>query len=118
LGGGAWPEILLLKRYYIRVSFVSNSPILFAIYLVVYGVVGMVIGALTGLLASLVTGYGSKWILKDGFLGWIGLVAGFFGCTPWPRYAVVVAIVVAVLLPALHEVDRFARARTDRTREN
>jgi hypothetical protein len=109
---------LLLKRYYVPVSFVSNSPIVFAIYLVVYGVVGMGIGALTGLLASLVAGYGSKRILQDAFLGWTGLVAGFFGCAPWPRYAVVVAIVTAVLLPVLHEVYRFMRARTDGTREN
>jgi hypothetical protein len=68
--------MLFLKRYYIRVLFVSNSLVIFAIYLAVYGVVGMVIGALTGLLVSLVTGFGSKSILKDAFLGWIGLVAG------------------------------------------
>jgi uncharacterized membrane protein YeaQ/YmgE (transglycosylase-associated protein family) len=90
---------------------VSNSFILFAIYLVVYGVVGMVIGALTGLWASLITGYDSKRILKDAFLGWIGLEAGFFGCRSWPRYAIAVAIGTAVLLPALHEVYRFTRAR-------
>lgn len=101
----------LFKRYYIRIFFVSNSFTSFAIYLVAYGVVGMVIGALTGLWASLVTGYDSKRILKDAFLGWIGLVAGFFGCARWPRKASVVAIVVAVLLPALHEGYRFARAR-------
>jgi hypothetical protein len=96
---------------------VSNSLVI-AIYLAVSGVVGMVIGTLTGLLASLVTGFGWKSILKDAFLGWIGLVAGFFGCTPWPRYAIAVAIATAVLLPALHEVYRFTRARFDRTRES
>jgi hypothetical protein len=90
------------KRYYIRVV-VSNSLVTFAIYLAVYGVVGMVIGALTGLLASLVTGFAWKSILKDAFLGWIGLAAGFFGCIskPWPRYAIAVAVATAVLLPAL-----------------
>jgi hypothetical protein len=90
---------------------VSNSFIIFAIYTAVYSVVGMVIGALTGLLASLVTGYGSKSILEDAYLGAIGLVGGFIGCisTPWPRKASVVAIVTAVLLPALHEVYRFSR---------
>jgi hypothetical protein len=93
------------------VYFVSNSFIIFAIYTAMYSVVGMVIGALTGLLASLETGYGSKSILKDAYLGAIGLVGGFIGCisTPWPRKAFVVAIVTAVLLPALHEVYRFTR---------
>jgi hypothetical protein len=96
------------------VTSVTNSPTIFAIYLGVFAVVGMGIGALVGSLASLVAGYGSKWILKDAFLGAIGLVAGFFGCTPWPRNAVVVAIVIAVLLPVLNEVYRFNQARTDR----
>jgi uncharacterized membrane protein YeaQ/YmgE (transglycosylase-associated protein family) len=93
-------------------------PVVVAVYVVVYSLVGMVIGALTGLLASLVTGYDSKRILKDAFLGWIGLVAGFFGCTHWPRFAIGVAIATAVLLPALLEAYRFTRARFNRTRES
>jgi hypothetical protein len=94
------------------VFYVSNSFIVFAMYTAMYSVLGMVIGALVGLLASLVTGFGSKAILKDAYLGAIGLVGGFIGCmsTPWPRKAFIVAIATAVLLPALHEGYRFTRA--------
>jgi uncharacterized membrane protein YeaQ/YmgE (transglycosylase-associated protein family) len=126
-------------RYYVRVFPVS--PVVVAVFLVVYSLVGMAIGALTGWLASLVTKSGPKWILNDALLGSIGFLAAFIGCMfiPWPSNTVVeqlegggtvattmsryqhperVAIVMAVLLPLLHEVYRFARAHTDATREN
>jgi hypothetical protein len=117
------------------------SPNVFVIYFAVYTVAGMAIGALTGWLASLVTKSGPKWILKDALLGSIAFLVGFIGCMfiPWPSNRVVehlegggtvastmsryqhpewVAIVMAVLLPLLHEVYRFTQARFDRTRES
>jgi hypothetical protein len=123
------PGILLFWREYIRVFAVS--PSVFVIYLVVYTIAGMAIGVLTGWLASLVTKSGPKRILKDAFLGSIGFLAGFIGClfvptvveklssggtvtTAMSRYQhpELVAITIAVLLPVLHEVYRFTRART------
>ena len=125
------------KRYYIRVFPVS--PIVVAFYLIVFAIVGMAIGAVSGWLASLITKCGQQGILKDAFLGSFGYLAGFVGCIfmPWPENTVVedlggggsvattmnqyqhperVAIVIAVLLPLLHELYRFKRTRTNRRR--
>ncbi len=57
--------------------------------------------------------YGSKWLLKNAFLGSIGLFAVFIGCahTPCQRKAATAGIAIAVLLAALHEAYRFTRAR-------
>lgn len=106
--------------------------------LVVYVVAGMAIGALTGWLASLTTKCGPKGIFKDVFLGLFGYFAGFIGCIvmPWPTNTIVenlpgggsfsstsnryqhperVAIVMAILLPLLHELYRLKRARAKLT---
>lgn len=106
--------------------------------LVLYAIGGMVIGALSGWLASLITKCGQKAVVRDGFLGSLGFFVGFIGCAliPWPSNTVVerlkgggtvattmsryqhperVAIVMAVLLPLLHELYRFKCARTKLT---
>ena len=113
-------------------------PTLVVIRLVLYAIAGMAIGALSGWLVSLITKCGPKGALRDAFLGSFGFLAGLIGCifVPWPTNTVVeqlegggsvattmntyqhperVAIVVAVLLPLLHEVYRFRRARTKLT---
>ena len=105
------------------------------LFLVIYAVAGMAIGALSGWLVSLITKCGPKGFLRDMFLGSFGFLAGFVGCIfmPWPTNTVVkhlagggtlettmasyqhperVAIVMAVLLPLLHELYRIKRART------
>ena len=112
------------------------SPIVVIFYLIVYALAGMALGALSGWLASLITKCGRQGIVKDVFLGSFGYLAGFIGCIfmPWPRNTVVeqlegggsvattmntyqhperVAIVMAVLLPLLHELYRFKRTRTN-----
>jgi len=117
-------------RYYLEMFPISP---LFAIFsLVVYALAGMAIGALTGWLTSLITKRGQQWLLKDGFLGSFGYLAGFVGCIfmPFPRNTVVkqlegggsvattmntyqhperVAIALAVLLPLLHELYRWRK---------
>ena len=120
------------KRYHIRVF-----PVLI-IALILYAIAGMAIGALTGWLTSLIRRSRPRRVLKDAFLGSFGFLAGFFGCVfmPWPENTVVeqlkgggsvtttmntyqhperVAIVVAVLLPLLHELYWFKRAHTKLT---
>ena len=120
------------KRYYISVF---EPPLIVVIlYLVLCAVAGMAIGALSGWLISLITKCGPKVFLRNIFLGSFGFLAGFIGCIfmPWPTNTVVehlegggtvastmsryqhperVAIVMAVLLPLLHELYRFKRAR-------
>ena len=109
--------------------------IIVIIYMVLYVVAGMAIGALSGWLISLITKCGSKGVFRDMFLGSFGFLAGSIGCTfmPWPTNTIVehlegggtvastmpryqhperIAIVMAVLLPLLHELYRFKRART------
>ena len=121
-----------VQRYYIRVFPVF--PILVAIYLVAYALAGMAIGALSGWLASVITKCGPNGVVRDTFLGSFGFLAGFIGCifVPWRRNTVVeqlsgggsvvttmnryqhperIAIIMAVLLPLLHELYRFKRAR-------
>ena len=103
--------------------------------LVLCAIAGMGIGALSGWLISLITKCGPKGVFKDMFLGSFGFLAGFIGCVfvPWPSNTVVehlegggavattmssyqhperAAIVMAFLLPLLHELYRFKRART------
>ncbi len=104
------------------------SWFLVALYLVAYAIAGMAIGAITGWAVSLLTKGGRQKLLKDAFLGACGFLAGFIGCIymPWPRNTVVtsldgggsvattmsryqhperIAIVVAMLLPLLHELS-------------
>jgi uncharacterized membrane protein YeaQ/YmgE (transglycosylase-associated protein family) len=103
------------------------SPVVMVISLVVYALAGMAIGALTGWLTSLITKCGQKGLLKDGFLGSFGHLAGFIGSisVPWPRNTITyrleggtevsstmnsyqhperVAIAIAILLPLLREL--------------
>ena len=77
----------------------------------------------------------SRGLGKDAFLGGVGFFVGYIGCAylPWPKNTVVevlkgggsvtttmnryqhparVAVVVAVLLPLLHEIYRYKRTRT------
>jgi hypothetical protein len=103
-----------------------------AFYLAAYAVVGMAIGAITAWLVFLLTRAGRPRLLKDALLGSFGSLAGFIGCIsmPWPRNTVVtqldgggsvattmntyqhperVAIVIAIVLPLLHELYRWRR---------
>jgi len=112
--------------------------ILVVFWLVLCAIAGMAIGVLSGWLTSLITKCGPKGVFRNIFLGSLGFLAGFIGCMliPWPSNTVVehlegggtvattmsryqhperVAIVMAVLLPLLHEVYRFKRARTKQT---
>lgn len=101
--------------------------------LVLCAIAGMAIGALSGWLASLITKCGPKGVFRNIFLGTLGSLLGFLGCMfiPWPSNTVVerlegggtvdttmasyqhperVAIVMAVLLPLVHELYWFKRA--------
>ena len=112
------------------------SPIVVIIYLIAYAIFGMAIGALSGWLTSLITKCGPRGVLKDVFLGSLGYLAGLLGCAlmPWPENTISeplegggtmtstmnayqhperVAIVMAALLPLLHELYRFKRARAN-----
>jgi hypothetical protein len=90
----------------------------------------MAVGAITGWLSSLVLKNGTGGVIKDSFLGAFGYLAGFYACifSPWPRHTASkgvagamrlimnlhsdrVAVVVAILLPVLHEWYRSKRKR-------
>jgi hypothetical protein len=114
---------------------VFQPPLVVVIlYLALYAIAGMAIGALSGWVISLITKCGPKGIVWDIFLGSFGFLAGFIGCIfmPWPTNTVVehldggvtesstmsryqhperVAIVMAVLLPLLHELYRLKRVQ-------
>jgi len=108
------------------------SPYVAVIVFFGYAIVGMAIGALTGWLVSLMTKCGPRGVWNDLFLGSFGFLTGILGSIymPWPRNTVYekfdsgatmastmnryqhperVAIVMAVLLPLLHELYRFKR---------
>jgi hypothetical protein len=110
------------------------SPVAAIIILLAYAMFGMAIGALSGWLTSLITKCGPQGVWKDVFFGSFGYLAGLFGCLllPWPQNTISehldgggtmtstmnryqhperVAIVIAVLLPLLHELYRFKRKR-------
>jgi len=93
-------------------------------------ILGMAIGAITGWLSSLVLKSGSGGVIKDSFLGAFGYLVGFYACifSPWPRqtssegfggamrltmnlHSERVSVVVAILLPVLHECYRSRRKR-------
>ena len=117
-------------------------PVTFVIFaLVLCATAGMVIGALSGWLTSLVTKCGPKGVFRNIFLGSLGSLVAFIGCifVPWPSNTFVeplesggtvattmaryqhperVAFVVAVLLPFLHEMYRFKRARANPHRQS
>jgi uncharacterized membrane protein YeaQ/YmgE (transglycosylase-associated protein family) len=72
----------------------------------------MVIGAITGWLGSRIMQSGTGGVIKDSVLGSLGYLGGFFACAP-TRYEHPerVAVVVAILLPVLHEWYRSRRKR-------
>ena len=90
----------------------------------------MAIGAITGWLSSLILKNGTGGVIRDSFLGALGYLAGFYGCIfmPWPRstssegfagamrltmnlHSERVSVVVAIVLPMLHEWYRSRRKR-------
>ena len=102
-------------------------------YVIFYVIVGLAAGLFVGLFASLASETEIRSLVKDGLLGSFGSLAGLMGTilTPWPRTTVTyrasgaietittngyhhperVAVVVAFLLPLLHELYRFKRSR-------
>ena len=111
-------------------------PIVVVLALVLLAIAGMAVGALSGWLTSLITKCGQKGVLRDSFLGSLGFLVGFIGSVymPWPHNTVVeqlkgggtvattisryqhpyrVAVVMAVLLPLLHELSRRKKAQTE-----
>jgi hypothetical protein len=110
------------------------SPIIAIINLIVYAMEGVAMGALCGWLASLALKCGPRGLWRDALLGAFGYLAGLTGCalTPWPENTVTerlssgvivsttmhryqhpmrIAMIVALLLPLLHELYRFKQAR-------
>jgi len=107
--------------------FIPPCPLVVA-YLVVYALSGLGIGALTGWLVALIERNRPAAVLKDGLLGSVGFLTGFFvaALMPWHRNTITyrldggtvtstmnsyqhperVAIVVAILLPLLSELYR------------
>jgi len=104
-------------------------------YLLAYALAGIAIGALTGWLVSLIARNHPTALLKDGLLGSVGFLVGFFiaALMPWPRNTITyqleggttvsstmnsyqhperVAIVVAILLPLLNELYRWRKRKT------
>jgi hypothetical protein len=105
-------------------------PLLDLYFFVVMAILGMAIGAVTGWLSSLVLKSGTGGVIKDSFLGAFGYLAGFYGCIlmPWPRntsseglagamrltmnlHSERISVVVAIVLPVLHEWYRSRRQR-------
>ena len=114
----------------------SVPLIVVILFLIAYAIAGVAIGAISGWLATLATKCRPQGVWRDALLGSFGFLAGFIGCAfmPWPRNTVVehlegggsvattmnsyqhperVAIVMAILLPLLHELYRFKRARPE-----
>jgi membrane associated rhomboid family serine protease len=110
------------------------STTIVVMYCIGLAVVGAAIGAFIGLIAPVVSKPGPTWILKDAFLGASGMLAGWFGCvlmssrrittsyaleggrivvTSTMKHPEGAAVVVAVLLPIVHELYRFRRARAN-----
>jgi hypothetical protein len=113
---------------------VPIPPVVAVIVFVGYAIVGMAIGTLTGWLVSLMTKCGLRGLWKDLFLGSFGFLAAILGSIymPWPQNTVYekinsggtmattmnryqhperVAVLMAVVLPLLHELYRFKRVR-------
>jgi hypothetical protein len=105
-------------------------PLLGFYFFVIMAVFGMAIGAITGWLSSLILKNGIGGVIRDSFLGALGYLAGFYGCIfmPWPRstssegfagamrltmnlHSERVSVVVAIVLPVLHEWYRSRRKR-------
>ena len=110
------------------------SPVTVIMYLVAYALAGMALGALSGWLTFLITKLKPA-IGRDLLLGGLGFLATLIGVifVPWPTNTVVeqlkgggtvattmnqyqhperVAVVVAIVIPALYEFYRARRTRT------
>jgi uncharacterized membrane protein YeaQ/YmgE (transglycosylase-associated protein family) len=104
------------------------------VFVVVYAVAGLWIGGLSGWLGRRIMKGDSRGFEVDAFLGAFGFLAAYIGCAymPWPENTVVeslkgggyvtttmnryqhpsrVAVVMAVLLPLLHEIYRYKLTR-------
>jgi membrane associated rhomboid family serine protease len=114
---------------------ISLWHILASRYVIFYLIVGIAAGLFVGLFASLFSKTEIRSLIKDGLLGSFGSLAGLMGTmlTPWPRNTITyrangvietittngyhhperVAVVVAFLLPLLHELYRFNRSRIE-----
>lgn len=116
-----------------------DSPVVTLLLLIGYVTVGMAIGGLSGWLTSIVTRIGSGQVLKDAFIGALGLIGGFLVCAyllwhqntityrlsggtqvtstaNFYQYPERVAVFAAVVLPILHELNRFRLKRRYRSR--
>jgi uncharacterized membrane protein YeaQ/YmgE (transglycosylase-associated protein family) len=110
------------------------SPTLTIIFLSLYALAGMAIGSLSGWLTSVLTKSGAQGLFRDALLGSLGFLGGFIGCFyfPWHQSTISyqlkggtqvtstanfyqhperIAVVIAVVLPFLHELNRFREAR-------
>jgi uncharacterized membrane protein YeaQ/YmgE (transglycosylase-associated protein family) len=110
--------------------------IVVVIVLISFAIAGMAIGALTGWVSSSLARRAPRGVFRDSVLGLVGFLVGYYGCLfmPWPRNTVVerldgggsvattmntyqhperVAVVMSILLPLLHQLYQFRRARTE-----
>jgi H+/Cl- antiporter ClcA len=111
------------------------SPIATTLGYVVIAVLGGIIGILAGILFSLILKTGVQRVVNDAFIGAIGSVVTVIGCSivPWPRnttseplapglkvettmnrfqHPYIAAIIIAIMLPALHQWIRARRVRS------
>lgn len=115
-----------------------DSPVITLLFLLGHAIVGMAIGTLSGWLTLAVTKTAPKRILSDALIGLIGYFSGLMTCfLPWHKntisyrlsggtvvtstanyfqYYERVAVIAAITLPCLYELNRFFRARRSRCR--
>ena len=112
------------KCYHIRVM-------LLVVY-IFFALAGMAIGWISGCIISLITRSGQEGVVFDILLGIVGFLGGFIACgyIPWPPYWLIggtrltstmdtyghplrPAIVLAILLPVLHEIYRAKPKQTN-----
>jgi hypothetical protein len=109
-----------------------DSPVITLLFLLGHAIVGMAIGALSGWLTLAVTKTAPKRILIDALIGLISYLVGLMTCfLPWHQntisyrlsggtvvtstayyfqYYARVAVIAAIMLPFLYELNRFLRA--------
>ena len=115
-----------------------DSPVITLIFLLGHAIVGMAIGALSGWLTLAVTKTASKRVLTNALIGLFGYFAGFMTVfLPWHQntisyrlsggtlvastanyfqYYERVAVIAAIMLPCLYELNRFFGARRSTSR--
>jgi hypothetical protein len=115
-----------------------NSPVITLIFLFGHATVGMAIGALSGWLTVSVTKTATKRVWTDALIGLFGYFTGFMTVfLPWYKntisyrlsggalvasaanyfqYYERVAVIAAIMLPCLYELNRFFRARRSTSR--